>query len=125
MKAIGGGAPEPTEELEPMAEETGEMGAPPAESEYEEQHGESLIALPAGFKAPAGVMEGESFATTVRGKIVGGEFQVEEIGDMPISGQAAAEQQAPPPEEESPEATEYNQRKQDETAARSAFQTPR
>ncbi len=131
MLAIGGNEPaEMDDEAPPQA------GMPPEEGA--ESQGECLIDLPKGFRAPSGVVEGEPFSTTVRGKIVGGQFQVEAIGDMPMSGKAEVAEMPPQPQEEeepqaqpqmnSPEAMEgaaLQKRKGEEMAARKAFQPGR
>ena len=93
----------------------------------DEEASENCIKLPPGFKAPDDATDGESFTTTVRGKIEDGQFHVEEIGGMSMDGKAAPmpgesdnpEAQADEPD---PMAEEAATKRNDMMAAKKAFQ---
>lgn len=108
---------------------------PSATDEPEDDSSAARIPLPKGFKPPQDATDGEPFTTTVRGKIVDGEFEVEAIGDMPLnggeSGESPDEEAAESPQEEATEdedpmhaqmLKEYSKKKSADNAARNAFQ---
>ena len=112
------------------------------EEEVVEEPMEGGIALPAGFKAPDGIEDGQLFSTTVSGKKMGQMFYPETLGDMPLTPVGEAEEtmademmESEETQEEEDEAgTEmhpelakmakmFKKKKADDMAAKNAFQS--
>lgn len=122
--AMAPGSMEPNEEME-VEEASEEMP--------------NSLKLPAGFKLPDGVEEGQSFTTTIKAKKMGDHLMVEQLGEMAVNGHEEAsetfeEEMAEPAEQQEMEAAsgmepeshsrakEFMKKRNDEKAARKAFQ---
>lgn len=104
---------------EMVEEEVMETSEPDGDEGYEK---DNCIALPPGFKPPDGVEMGQTFDTTVRGKITDRGFEVESIGDMSVKPEEKPEVEEIEEEEISEEGKSIMKRRGDEKAARDVFQ---
>jgi hypothetical protein len=105
---------------EMMEDEMVETSEPDGDEGYEK---DNCIALPPGFQPPDGVEMGQTFDTTVRGKITDKGFEVESIGDMSVKPEMEAEEEAEEIEPEiSDEGKSIMKRRGEEKAARDVFQ---